>query len=119
MAKRILIVDDAVFMRTRLRMLVESLGVEVAGEACDGEEAVAAYGRLKPDIVFMDITMPVMDGLTALRHIIAADPNARVVMISALKDREVVLEALKTGARDYVQKPFDEERLKETLSRLY
>ena len=114
----ILIIDDAEFMRVILRDIVEDMGCTVVGEAGDGGPAVELYRKTKPDLVLMDITMPAMDGTRALEAIRAEDPEARVVMISALGQKDQVLEAIKLGAQDFIIKPFDHERVKDTLSRL-
>ncbi len=118
MRNTILIVDDAEFMRVMLRDICAEMNFEVVGEAADGEQAVAMYGELSPDLVLLDITMPKLDGTEALRQILAQDPAAQVVMITALGQKEQVLAAIKTGARDFIIKPFDQERVTETLSRI-
>ncbi len=118
MSHAVLIVDDAEFMRAMLREIVHDLGWTVVGEAGDGAEAVALQARLRPDLVLLDITMPTMDGNEALAAILANDPHARVVMITALGQKEQVLAAIKLGARDFVIKPFDPERVAATLTRL-
>ena len=114
----ILIVDDAEFMRVMLRDIVEGMGLTVVGEAADGHAAISAYERLRPDLVLLDITMPLLDGTDALQTILANDPEAQVVMITALGQKEQVLAAIKAGARDFVIKPFDHERVAETLHRI-
>lgn len=106
----VLVVDDAQFMRVRLRKLLEQGGHEVI-EAANGVEAVKAYEAHRPDIVFMDITMPEMDGLTALRTIREKDSGARVVMCSSLGQKSAVIEALKAGAKDFIVKPFEPEKI--------
>jgi len=111
-------VDDAEFMRVMLRDICSEMGLDVVGEAADGEEAVALYGERHPDLVLLDITMPRLDGTEALRQILAADAEARVVMITALGQKEQVLSAIKTGARDFIIKPFDQERVVDTLGRV-
>ncbi len=112
MAKRLLIVDDALIMRKRIKDIAERAGWEVAGEATNGEEAVELYRRESPDLVTLDIVMPKMDGVTALKHVLAADPQARVVMISAVDQKEKLSECIGTGAIDFIVKPFDSARLK-------
>jgi two-component system chemotaxis response regulator CheY len=114
----VLIVDDADFMRDILREIVQDLGWTVAAEAADGTQAIALYRQQKPDLVLLDITMPGMDGNEALQAILEHDPAARVVMITALGQKEQVLAAIKLGARDFVIKPFDTERVAATLTRL-
>jgi two-component system chemotaxis response regulator CheY len=111
MAKRLLIVDDALIMRKRIRDIAEAAGWEIAGEAGNGEEAVAMYQSERPDLVTLDIVMPTMDGLTALRELMTADPGARVVMVSAVDQREKLTECIESGAIDFIVKPFDGTRL--------
>ena len=118
MGKTVLIADDAEFMRLMLREIVEDMGLQVVAEAEDGFEAIGAWRRSRPDLVLLDITMPNMDGIEALRAIVDEDPDTPVVMISALGQKELVLAAVKAGARDFVIKPFDQERVQETLGRL-
>jgi two-component system, chemotaxis family, chemotaxis protein CheY len=117
MDNTVLIADDAEFMRAMLREIVCEMGLTVAGEAGDGEQAVRLYRELKPDLVVLDITMPHLDGIGALKAIVAADPDANVIMISALGQKQKVLEAIKSGARDFLVKPFDPDRVRETVSR--
>ncbi len=111
---KVLVVDDSEFMRMRCRQLLASQGYEVV-EASNGEEAVARYEAERPDLVMMDITMPVMDGITAVREIRKRDPQAKIVMCSALGQQAMVLEAVKAGAKDFVVKPFQPERLVATV----
>ncbi|MGD9546956.1 MAG: response regulator [Candidatus Krumholzibacteriia bacterium] len=115
MGNTVLIVDDAEFMRVMLRDIVEDMGLVVVGEAGDGEEAVQQFERLRPDLVLLDITMPTLDGTEALKDILNVDGDARVIMITALGQKEQVIAALKAGARDFIIKPFDQERVTETL----
>ncbi len=112
MAKRLLIVDDALIMRKRIKDIAEKAGWEVAGEATNGEEAIELYRKESPDLVTLDIVMPKMDGVTALKHVLAADPQARVVMISAVDQKEKLSECIGSGAIDFIVKPFDSARLK-------
>lgn len=118
-AKRILIVDDAVFMRMKLRDILEKNGYEVAGEAQNGQEALDKYKVEKPDLVTMDITMPDVDGLDGLKMIMKADPNAKVVMCSAMGQQGMVMDAIKSGAVDFIVKPFDTERVIKSLDRAF
>ena len=118
MRHTVLIIDDAEFMRVMLRDIVEDMGCQVVGEAGDGDRATDLYRELRPDLVLLDITMPEVDGNEALKTILAEDPEAAVVMISALGQKTQVLEAIKAGALDFVVKPFDHERVRDTLSRL-
>lgn len=118
MRHTVLIIDDAEFMRVMLRDIVEDMGCQVVGEAGDGQRAAELYRDLRPDLVLLDITMPEVDGTEALKAILAEDPTASVVMISALGQKAQVLKAIKAGAVDFVVKPFDHERVRDTLSRL-
>ena len=108
---RVLVVDDAAFMRKVLTDALAAGGHEVVGEAGDGDAALAAYRELGPDLVTLDITMPGKDGLAALRELMELDPAARVVICSALGQETKVLDAIKAGAKDFVVKPFERERL--------
>jgi two-component system, chemotaxis family, chemotaxis protein CheY len=114
---RILIVDDAEFLRMRISKMLIAEGYEVL-EAENGVQAVEKYKTEKPDAVLMDITMPEMDGLTALKAIKAFDTKAKVVMLTALGQESVVLEAIKSGARDFVVKPFERERVMSAITKL-
>ena len=117
MAQRVLIVDDLSFMRDAIREIVESAGFVVAGEAEDGAMAVDMYQRVRPDVVLLDITMPVMDGIAALRRIRSLDPKATVIMCSALGQQAYIIKAIQSGARDFVVKPFRPERIVSALSK--
>ena len=108
---RVLVVDDAVFMRKVVSDALTKGGHEIIGEAANGQEAVERFQELKPEVMTLDITMPEMDGLSALKEIIAMDPQARVVMCSALGQESKVLEAIKAGAKDFVVKPFQPDRV--------
>jgi two-component system chemotaxis response regulator CheY len=114
---KILIVDDAEFLRVRISKMLVGEGFEVV-EAENGAKAVATYASVKPDLVLMDVTMPEMDGLTALKHIRAGDPKARVIMLTALGQESVVLEAIKSGARDFIVKPFERDRVMSAINKL-
>jgi two-component system chemotaxis response regulator CheY len=118
MAKKILITDDAQFMRLALRNILTQNGYEVAGEAASGEEAVALYSQLQPDLVTMDITMPGMDGIAALKEIRKVNPSAVIVMCSAMGKKDLVIESIQAGAKDFIVKPFQPERVVETLKKL-
>lgn len=113
----ILIADDAAFMRMRSSQLVKELGHEVV-EAEDGAEAVEAYKKHKPDAVLLDITMPVMDGMEALAEILKIDPEAKIAMVTAMGQQQVIMEAIKMGAKDFVVKPFDADRIQTALWKL-
>lgn len=117
MAKRVLIVDDAVFMRMKLKNILEANGYEVAGEAQNGQEAFDLYQATKPDLVTMDITMPDVDGLDALKMIKGADAAARVVMCSAMGQQGMVMDAIRSGAVDFIVKPFDTDRVIKALEK--
>ena len=117
MAKRIMVVDDAMFMRATVKRILEQAGYEVAGEAENGQLAVEKYAELKPDAVLMDITMPVMDGITAAKAILASDPKAIVLMCTALGQQNMVIEAIKAGVKDYIVKPFQPERVIEGVGK--
>lgn len=108
---KILIADDAVFLRTTLRHILEKNGHVVVGEASDGYEAVALYKLLNPDVVTMDITMPLMNGIDALKEILAFDPKAQVLVCSAMGRTDFIVEAIKLGAKGFITKPFREESL--------
>jgi two-component system chemotaxis response regulator CheY len=108
---RILVVDDAAFMRKMVTDALTKGGHEVIGEAGNGTEAVEQYQSLKPDLTTLDITMPEKDGLTALKDIMAIDPSAKVIMCSALGQESKVLESIKLGAKDFVVKPFQADRV--------
>jgi two-component system, chemotaxis family, chemotaxis protein CheY len=114
---RVLVVDDAAFMRKMVSDALAKGGHEVVGEAGNGVEAIAQYQALKPDLVTLDITMPEKDGLTALGEIVAVDPAAKVVMCSALGQESKVLEAIKLGAKDFVVKPFQPARVIEAVGK--
>jgi two-component system chemotaxis response regulator CheY len=111
-AKRVLIVDDALIMRKRIRDIAEEAGWQVAGEASDGKEAVARYQQLKPDLVTLDIVMPKLDGVSALKQIIQDDPAARIVMVSAVNQKEKLVECIQAGAIDFIVKPFAKAALR-------
>jgi len=110
-AKRVLVVDDAIFMRNMIKDIFASGGFEVVGEAANGLEAVEKYKELKPDLTTMDIVMPFKSGIEATREIIKFDANAVVIMCSALGQESLVMEAIEAGASDYITKPVDVEQL--------
>ncbi len=117
--RKVLIADDAAFMRTMLKDILTRGGYEISAEASTGNEAVDIYQKLKPDIVTMDITMPKMDGLTALKKIMAIDPKAKVIMCSAMGQQSIVIESIQAGAKDFIVKPFQPHRLLEALQKLH
>ncbi|MCR2805022.1 MULTISPECIES: response regulator [Paenibacillus] len=117
MANRILIVDDAAFMRMMIRDILSKNGYEVVGEAQDGAQAVEKYKELKPDLITMDITMPEMDGISALKEIKKLDGNAKVIMCSAMGQQAMVIDAIQAGAKDFIVKPFQADRVIEAIKK--
>ena len=117
MPKRVLIVDDALIMRKRIADIARRAGWEIAGEASNGAEALEMYRAVNPDHVTLDIVMPEVDGVTALEQVLATDPDARVVMVSAVDQREKLAHCIETGAIDFVVKPFDTARLQSLFER--
>ena len=118
MGKSILITDDAAFMRMMLKDILSKNGYEIAGEAENGKIALDKYMELKPDLVLMDITMPEVDGLTALKNIRATDSNAKVVMCSAMGQQNMVIDAIQSGALDFIVKPFQPDRVLEAIKKV-
>jgi len=114
---RILIVDDAAFMRMMIKNVLSNNGYEVCGEAGDGEQALEKYKELKPDLVTMDITMPNCDGIEGLKRIMEYDSKAKVIMCSAMGQKAYVLEAIKLGAVDFIVKPFQPDRVLATVNK--
>lgn len=117
MSKRVLIVDDAAFMRIKLKDILEKNNYEVAGEAENGIEAVEKYKELNPDIVTMDITMPEMDGIQALKEIKEINGDAVVIMCSAMGQQAMVIDAIQAGAKDFIVKPFQADRVMEAVTK--
>ena len=115
MAKSVLICDDAAFMRMMIKDILTKNGYEVAGEAENGAKAVEKYNETKPDLVLMDITMPEMDGIQALKAIKGVDSGAKVIMCSAMGQQAMVIEAIQAGARDFIVKPFQADRVLEAV----
>ena len=113
----VLIADDAAFMRMMIKNILTDAGYEIVGEAENGAVAVAKHRELKPDITTMDITMPEMDGLAALKEIRGQDPEARVVMCSAMGQQSMVIESIQAGARDFIVKPFQPDRVLEAIQK--
>ena len=118
MAKNILICDDAAFMRMMIKDILTKNGYNIAGEAENGVKAVEKYSETKPDLVLMDITMPEMDGIQALKGIKAIDPSANVIMCSAMGQQAMVIEAIQSGAKDFIVKPFQAERVLEAVKKV-
>ena len=114
----VLVVDDAAFMRMMLKDILTKGGYDVVGEAADGNEAVAKYNELNPDLVTLDITMPNKDGLQALKEIRANDPNATCIMCSAMGQQAMVIDAIQAGAKDFVVKPFQPDRVLESIHKV-
>lgn len=112
---KVLIVDDAAFMRMMVKDILEKNGFEVIGEASNGAIAVELYKRERPDVVTMDITMPDMDGIQAVKAIKEFDPSAKVVMCSAMGQQSMVMDAIKAGAKDFIVKPFQADRVLEAI----
>ncbi|MCY0887218.1 MAG: response regulator [Alicyclobacillaceae bacterium] len=115
MANRILVVDDAAFMRMMIKDILGKNDFEVIGEAADGAQAVEKFQELSPDLVTLDITMPEMDGIEALKKIREIDPNARVIMCSAMGQQAMVIDAIQAGAKDFIVKPFQADRVVEAV----
>lgn len=119
MAKKILLVDDANIIKLMLRKILVEGGYEIAGEASTGEEAVKKYTELRPDLVTMDITMHGMGGINALKQIRAIDPNAKVIMCSAMGQKYLIMEAVKAGAVNFIMKPFEPDKVLEAVARAF
>ena len=117
MAKSVLICDDAAFMRVMIKDILTKNGYDVAGEAENGLKAVEKYNETKPDLVMMDITMPEMDGIQALKKIKEADANAPVIMCSAMGQQAMVIESIQSGAKDFIVKPFQADRVLEAVKK--
>ena len=118
MAKNILVCDDAAFMRMMIKDILTKNGSNIAGEAENGLKAVEKYAELKPDLVLMDITMPEMDGIAALKKIKEADANASVIMCSAMGQQAMVIESIQSGAKDFIVKPFQADRVLEAVQKV-
>ncbi len=115
---RVLIVDDATFMRMMIKDILEKNGFEVVGEASNGLKAVEIYKAEKPDVVTMDITMPEMDGIEAVKAIKGFDPAAKIVMCSAMGQQTMVMDAIRAGAKDFIVKPFQADRVLEAINKV-
>jgi two-component system, chemotaxis family, chemotaxis protein CheY len=113
---KVLIVDDSEIIREAIGTWIRGSGIEIVGKAVNGKEAVAMFREKKPDVVTLDITMPEMDGLTALAEMLKIDPQAKVIIVSALAARETALKAIKMGAASYLVKPFTQAELREVFS---
>lgn len=117
MSNRVLIVDDAAFMRMMLKDILAKNGFEIVGEAENGAIGVEKYKELKPDLITMDITMPEMDGISAVKEIMKLDAKARIVMCSAMGQQAMVIDAIQAGAKDFIVKPFQPERVLEAVQK--
>jgi two-component system chemotaxis response regulator CheY len=117
MKGKVLVVDDAAFMRMMIKDILTKEGYEIAGEAANGREAVEKFSQLKPDVVTMDITMPGMNGIEALKQILNHNSNAKVVMVSAMGQDKLIIEALEAGAVDFIVKPFQPKKVVETVTK--
>lgn len=115
---KVLIVDDAAFMRMMIKDILVKNGFEIAGEAPNGIKAIELYKSEKPDVVTLDITMPEMDGIQALKEIRAFDPASKVIMCSAMGQQAMVMDAIKSGAKDFIVKPFQSERVLEAIKKV-
>ncbi len=115
---KILVVDDAAFMRMMLADILKNSGHEVVGEAVNGNDAIAKYAELKPDLVTLDITMPECDGIQALKTIISNDPAAKVIMCSAMGQQAMVIESIQSGAKDFIVKPFQPDRVNGAIEKV-
>lgn len=117
MANGVLIVDDAAFMRMMIKDILSKNGFEIAGEAENGKVAVEKYSELSPDLVVMDITMPEVDGIQAVKQIMSIDPQAKIVMCSAMGQQSMVIESIQAGAKDFIVKPFQADRVIEAVKK--
>lgn len=118
MGKRILIADDAAFMRMMIKNIVSKNGYEVVGEAENGKVALELYQQYKPDLVTMDITMPEMSGIEGVKAIRSIDPKANIIMCSAMGQQAMVMEAIQAGAKDFIVKPFQQDRILQAIERV-
>lgn len=115
---KVLIVDDTKFIRLKIKEIVEKIGMEVVGEASNGEEGLTQFIERKPDVVTLDITMPVKNGIETLKEMIAINSKANVIICSAMGQQKLVVEAIENGAKDYIVKPFEESKVIEAIHRL-
>ena len=117
-SRRVLIVDDAVVMRMMIKGILAKSGFDVVGEAQNGVEAVEKYVELHPDLVTMDVVMPEMDGIAAVKQILSHDPRARIVMCTSMGQQALVVEAIQAGAKSFITKPFQPPKIVETLNKV-
>lgn len=118
MGKRVLIVDDAIVMRMMIKGILSKSGFEIVGEAQNGLEAVDKYKQLHPDLVTMDVVMPEMDGITAVKEILAHDPSAKIVMCTSMGQQALVVEAIQAGAKSFITKPFQQSKIVDTINKV-
>ncbi|WXR61787.1 response regulator [Peptostreptococcaceae bacterium AGR-M142] len=118
MGKGILLVDDAAFMRMMIKDILSKNGYEILGEAENGAKAIEKYKEVSPDLVIMDITMPEVDGIQAVKEIKGMDPNAKIIMCSAMGQQSMVIEAIQSGAKDFIVKPFQADRILEAVKKI-
>lgn len=114
----VLVVDDALFMRVAVSNMFKEWGFDVVGQATNGKEAVEMYSKLQPDLVTMDITMPVMSGLDAVKEIMPKYPDAKIIMVTALGQQRIIVDAIEHGAKDFITKPFEPAQLKMIVNNL-
>ncbi|MCW3133857.1 MAG: response regulator [Methanophagales archaeon] len=115
---RVLLVDDSTYIRTVLGSIITEAGFEVAGEAADGEEAIRKYMHLKPDLVLMDVIMEPMDGRAATKAILDKDPEARILMVTVLEDKDILVDLMQIGAKGYITKPFSKDKIAEKIKEI-
>jgi two-component system chemotaxis response regulator CheY len=115
---RVLLVDDSTYIRTVLGNIIAEAGFEVIGEATDGEEAIHRYMELKPDLVLMDVIMEPMDGMTATKAILDKDPTARILMVTVLEDKSILVDLMRLGAKGCISKPFSKKEIKEKINEI-
>ena len=118
MAKRIVIADDASFMRMMLKNILVAGGYDVVGEAANGREAIQKYKELKPDLLISDMVMPEMGGIDVLKNLVTEFPNANIIICSAIGQQALVIEAIQAGAKDYIVKPFEQSNVIETINKI-
>lgn len=118
MGTRVLVVDDAAFMRMMIKNILSKAGYDIVGEAENGAQAITKYKELKPELVTMDITMPEMDGISAVKEIMGFAPEAKIIMCSAMGQQAMVIDAIQAGAKDFIVKPFQPERVLEAVQKV-
>jgi two-component system, chemotaxis family, chemotaxis protein CheY len=116
---KVLVVDDSLIIRKKISKIVENLGHELVFAAINGQEAIDAYKKYKPDLVTMDITMPDMDGITAVQHIVKEDENAKIIMVTSHGQEDMVIKSIKSGAVSYILKPISEEKLAQVIGEVF